>query len=100
MSPDEIRLFLSQSYPELVGRPRRNPDGWSFFLGEPQHGIRANRILRACRRNHRAATRLMLPISSRYHAQRIEIDFQGDEAALRKLVEEELQLFRGHFAQG
>jgi hypothetical protein len=92
MSPDEIKLFLSQNYPELIAEQRRNPDGWSFFLGPPQRGIHSNRILRACRRNDQSVTRLKLAVSSR-RGKALEIGFQGGKAELRKLIEKEMHLF-------
>jgi hypothetical protein len=41
MSPDEIRTALSRRYPALQAERRRNPDGWSFFLGVPVGGCRS-----------------------------------------------------------
>lgn len=99
MSPDEILTALGQSHKELVAKKRRNPDGWSFFLGQPRGGTKSNRILRATRSNASAVTQLKLAVSSRHHSKTREVRFSGDATALRKLVESELQIFRNHFME-
>lgn len=98
MSPDEIRRFLLRLYP-LVAERRTNPDGWAFYLAPPRKGATSNRIIRATRSSPAAATRLKLAVSSRHKARDEELEFEGDEVALRKLVDQELQLFERHFAR-
>ena len=98
MSPDEILPALSQSHKELVARRRHNPDGWAFFLGQPLSGTKSNRIVRATRSSAGAITQFKLAVSSRHYSKKKEVRFSGDIAALRKLVEHELHLFRKHFA--
>lgn len=99
MSPNEIRAALGQSHEELVAVERHNPNGWSFFLGQPRGGIKSNRILRATRSSAGAITQLKLAVSSRHHLKEMTVRFGGDAEALRRLVESELQLFRRHFAE-
>jgi hypothetical protein len=99
MSPDEIHSFLSEHYPKLHAVRRHNPDGWSFFLGAPQTGSNSNRIIRATRSGQNATTRLKLAVTSRHKATQQERGFSGDHAALRSLVDTELQLFKKLFAQ-
>jgi len=81
-----------------VAVERHNPDGWSFFLGQPRARIRSNRILRATRSSAGAATQIKLAVSSRHQSKEKEVRFVGDADALRRLVGSELQLFRKHFA--
>jgi len=99
MSPNEIRAVLNQSHRELVAVERHNPDGWSFFLGQPRSGIKSNRILRATRSGPGAVTQLKLAVSSRHNWKEKKLRFSGDAAALRVLVDSELQLYREHFAE-
>jgi hypothetical protein len=98
MSPDEIRRTIAHHYPFLVAEPRTNPYGWAFYLGAPRKGGTSNRIIRATRSSPTAITRLKLAVSSRQRDE-TEFAFEGDEAALRKFVDEELQLFGMHCAR-
>ena len=99
MSPNEIRQALARSYPGLVAARRTNPDGWAFYLGSPQKGAKSNRIVRATRSSPNAVTRLKWAVSSRHRAKKIEVEFDGDEVALRGRLDEELDLFEKHFAR-
>ena len=99
MSPDEIRRALARHYPSLVAQPRKNPDGWAFYLDPPQKGANSNRIIRATRSSPNAVTRLKLVVSSRRRAPDTELEFAGDETSLREYVDQELQLFEKHFAR-
>ena len=98
MSPDEIHKALATRYPQLVAERRENPDGWSFYLDPPQRGSNPNRIIRATRTSANSVTRLKLAISARRGAKGAEFAFAGDERALRKYVDQELQLFEEYFA--
>jgi hypothetical protein len=92
VTPDAIREFLAREYPDLIAKPRSNPDGWSFFHREDRHGVNASRILRATRSSNYASTKLKLAVSSLLSGERI-LDFGGGEEQLRELVNEELRLY-------
>jgi hypothetical protein len=97
VTPDEIRQALVRCYPGLVAVQRK--DGWAFYLSPLQKGPRPNRIIRAARSSPTAVTRLKLVVSARHGATKAEIDFTGDESALRNHVDHELHLFDKHFAR-
>jgi hypothetical protein len=98
VNPDKIRQAIARRYPSLVAEQRK--DGWAFYLSPPQKGARSNRIIRVSRSSPTSVTRLKLAVSSRHCAQEAGIEFTGDESALRKHVDHELQLFDEHFAEG
>ena len=98
MTPDQICSFLCKQFPELTSKIRANPDGWSFFLGPARGGQHSTRILRAVRNNPKGLTLLKLSVSSRMGANVVEENFNGDEAALQIIVENEILLFRTHFS--
>ncbi len=95
MTLDEIRNTLAQYCSDLVVVERK--DGLSFYLDPPQKGIRSNRIIRVSRSSPNAVTRLKLAVSSRL-GDEVEIEFTGDESALRERVQQEMRLFEKHFA--
>jgi hypothetical protein len=99
MSPNEIRAAPGQSHGELVVVERHNPDGWSFFLGQPRSGTKSNRILRATRSSAGAVTQIKMAVSSRHYSKEKKVRFGGNADALRKLVESEVRLYRKHFAE-
>lgn len=92
MSPDEIRVYLKQTHPELIADTRINPDGWSFFEGPPQRGANSNRIIRAVRNGPHGVTRLKLAVTSRQGSE-VEVEFSGTEAQLREYVETEIKRY-------
>lgn len=95
MSPDDICQALKRWYSNLDAEQRK--DGWSFYLSPSiRSGPRSNRIIRASRASPNAGTRLKLAVSSRL-GDEVEIDFTGNESALRRYVEKEIQLFEKHF---
>lgn len=97
MTPDHIQQFVSVEFPSIVSETRQNPSGWAFFLGSPVRGIHSNRIFRALRNGPDSVTRLKLAVSCRHESTDVEIDFVGDEIALRTLIENEIAVFRKHF---
>ena len=34
MTPDQIKQAIESAFPKVRSKPRHNPDGWAFFLGE------------------------------------------------------------------
>jgi len=93
MTPDAVYAFVSREYPELSAEPRRNPDGWSFFLG-PKKGVQQpNRILRVVASSRNRPSRLKLAVTSRLKSE-TEFVFQGDETELKALIDRELELFK------
>ncbi len=97
MTPDAIRIFLQKHYPELIAVSRNSPVGWSFFLEEVRRGGNSTRIFHASRTSANAATRVVLPVSSRIKKPKQYFEFAGDEMALRHLVDTELRLYRENF---
>jgi hypothetical protein len=99
MTPDEIRRFCESNYPQLTAEARSNPDGYSFFLGTPRRGPDSNRILRAVSQGSQGASQLKLAVSSRIEGVEKEFIFSDREAALTRLLDRELELFRNHFGK-
>ena len=95
VTPDEIRQTLARRYPSLIAEQLK--DGWSFYLSPQRKGSRPNRIIRASRSNSSAVTRLKLAVSSRHRDMEVEINFTGDESALCRHVDHELDVFEKHF---
>ncbi|HDS1685858.1 MULTISPECIES: hypothetical protein [Pseudomonas] len=93
MTPEQIRAFIEREYSHLVAEPRHNPDGWAFFLGAPRRGADSNRIFRAVQHSGGGPTRLKLAVTSRLKGEPVEIDFTGSEAALKELIDRELQRY-------
>ncbi|MCE7761079.1 hypothetical protein GQL56_00365 [Pseudomonas putida] len=93
VTPDQILAFVEREYSHLVAEPRRNPDGWAFFLGAPRRGVDSNRIFRAVQHSG-GPTKLKLAVTSRMSGEQVEIDFSGDEAALQVLIDRELERYR------
>lgn len=97
MSPDQILQFISAEYPDLVAQMRHRPDGWAFFLGPPSVGPNSNRIFRALQGGPGSTTRLKLSVTCRHELKDEDILFEGDESALRLLVDSEIALYREVF---
>lgn len=91
MPPDEVRAFLQLAFPVLVAKERRNPDGWSFFHEEPRPGAR---IITATRWSGTARTRLLRVRSDRAGRIYGYQPFEGDQEYLRRIVAEEIDLYR------
>jgi hypothetical protein len=96
MSPDQIRVFVQQSYPVLTWEPRSSPTGWSFFHGPKRGSTQANRIFRVTRSSPAAPTKLKLAITSRL-TEDLDLSFGGNEEDLRYLIDRELRLWNTHF---
>jgi len=97
VTPDEIRDFLARHYPQLIPSPLRRRDGWSFYLGKVYNGPKSTRIVQAVRSSFGSSTQITLSVSTRLGAERTFV-FRGDEKALRQYVDEELRLYKKHFA--
>jgi hypothetical protein len=95
MSPEEIWDHLAQSCPELQSAEREEPHRFSFFLGTPIRGSKANRILRVT--SSSAGTRLKLAVSSRLQSYDVVLRFSGDANALADIARNEIRLYRMHF---
>lgn len=96
MTPDQILAYVNTSNLGLVPGKRTDPDGWAFWLTPPTSGVNSNRIFRAVRSSPDATTKLKLAVTSRLSGE-ADLDFTGDEAALRDLIEKEIALYRAHY---
>jgi hypothetical protein len=63
MTPDQIKQAIESSFPKIRSKPRRNPDGWAFYLGEIREGPHSTRIARAVRKTPVAATKFKLAVT-------------------------------------
>ena len=100
MSPDQIKSVLAKHIPERSPEPRKNPDGWSFYLGAPIRGTKTNRIVRATRSRKSSVTRLKLCVSSLIARKDVELEFGGSVANLLDLVAVEVKLYQDRNAHG
>lgn len=83
MNPDEVKAVIEETFPQISVKPRRNPDGWSFFVG-------ATRVARAVQSTPQAPTYFKLALSSLQSSEKVVI--VKNAAELKALVESELSL--------
>ena len=95
MTPDEIRVFLSSTFPALVAVERHNPNGWSLFYQQHRTGAR---IITATRSTPKARTKLLRAISKRLQRVQGYATFEGSQNQLRQVVAQEIRLYQDHFS--
>jgi len=96
MTPDQIKQAIESSFPTIRSKPRRNPDGWAFYLGEIREGPHSTRIARAVQKTPAAATKFKLAVTSR--AKNGEAVHEVHTARqVQELVTEEIRLWHLHF---
>lgn len=83
MNPDQVRAVIEHDFPQVSFKPRRNPDGWAFYVG-------STRIARAVQSSAQAPTYFKLALSSRQGTERILVA-EGAEQ-VRSLFANELLL--------
>jgi hypothetical protein len=97
MTPDEIKTVIEAAFPTIRSKPRHNPDGWAFYLGEIREGPNPTRVARALQRSLTAPTKFKLAVTSR--VKDIEAVYEVHTAKqVCDLIAEEVRLWKFHFA--
>ena len=96
MNPSNIHSILSKQVPELSYEKRNNPDGWAYFLGAKQGGVKSNRIFRAVANLPTQNASVKPAISCRLKSAE-EFVFEGTKQELLEIVATEIALYREHF---
>jgi len=94
MTPEQIRDFIAEQFPELTCFERQ--DGFSFYLRPLMRGANPNRILRAARYAAGRDSKLRLAVTYRLRPEP-DLRFGGDNQELRRLVEREIRLYHENF---
>jgi hypothetical protein len=96
MTPDQIKQTIESSFAAILSKPRHNPDGWAFYLGEIREGPHSTRIARAVQKTPAGATKFKLAVSSRVKGTDA-VQEVHTATQVRDLVAEEIRLWHLHF---
>jgi hypothetical protein len=95
MDPDQIKTLVEKEYPDLVSKPRHNPNGWSFYHRIVQGGAKSTLIGRVVQRRPGAPVLFKPAVSARSEQNKaLEVRITGGAAQVRDLLDHELSLWR------
>lgn len=96
MTPNQVKEAVEGSFPIIRSKPRHNPDGRAFYLGEIREGPNPTRIARAVQRSPAAPTKFKLAVTSRVKG----VEAVHEVHTARQVcdqVAEEVRLWQLHF---
>jgi hypothetical protein len=100
MKPEQVKTFVQNEYSQTLHiATRTNPDGYAFYLNPPRMGSNSNRIFRVVTNMPGGDSHLKLAVSNRVNGINKEIVFNGTQDDLRKLIDNEVQLYKQHFEE-
>ena len=99
MTPGQIKQAIESAFPKVRSKPRHNPDGWAFYLGEMrERGQHSTRIARAVQRSPTSATQFKLAVSSRVKGKDVLRDVHTAKQ-VQEVVAEEIRLWHLYFGK-